>query len=137
MSEKQRRDITLGEMQDECAARLEICAPDVQGNRECKYFNVCKQMRQGIYVRKSPQEWDLSDPTRFNEEQMAFWRGWYAVGARFVKRRVGTGCVDFSLTTKDFCVSNSCVLPNNIAIQLEEGKVYDLAELLGKDGAEC
>ena len=58
------------------------------------------------------------------------------MGARFVKRRFGTGCVDFSLTTKDFCVSNPCVLPNDIAIQLEEGKVYDLAELLGKDGAE-
>ena len=128
-----RRDITLGEMQDECAARLEICAPDVQGNGECKYFNVCKQMRHGVNLCKSPQEWDLTDPPRFTEAQMAFWSGWYAIGARFVKRRFGTGCVDFSLTTKDFCVSYPSVLPNDIAIQLEEGKAYDLAELLGKD----
>ena len=78
----------------------------------------------------------LDPPPRFTEAQMAFWRGWYAIGAKFVKRRFGTGCVDFSLTTKDFCTSYPSVLPNDIAIQLEEGKAYDLAELLGKDGAE-
>lgn len=127
MSEKPRRDITLGEMQDECKRVKGLC---VDG---CKFIDVCPNRCD---VETRPSKWDLSDPPRFNEAQMAFWRGWYAVGARFVKRRIGTGCVDFSLTTKDFCVSNSCVLPNNIAIQLEEGKVYDLAELLGKDGAE-
>ena len=129
MSDKKRRDITLGEMQDECR-RFEspLC-----GGKACAYVDLCNQIKSGY----TPHAWDLSDPPRFNEAQMAFWRGWLAVGARFVKRRFGTGCVDFSLTTKDFCVSNSCVLPSEIAIQLEEGKVYDLAELLGKDGAEC
>ena len=128
-----RRDITLGEMQDECYKRLSVCAPAVEGSNGCMYFEVCKQMRTGVFLKKCPEDWDLSDPPRFTEAQMAFWRGWYAIGAKFVKRRFGTGCVDFSLTTKDFCTSYPSVLPNDIAIQLEEGKAYDLAELLGKD----
>lgn len=124
---KPRRDITLGEMQDECKRVKGLC---VDG---CKFIDVCPNRCD---VETRPSKWDLSDPPRFNEAQMEFWRGWYAIGAKFVKRRFGTGCVDFSLTTKDFCTSYPSVLPNDIAIQLEEGKVYDLAELLGKDGAE-
>ena len=124
---KPRRDITLGEMQDSCVAYdCDKCDP-------C-FKSLCALMTNELGEMKAPKFWNLSDPPRFTEAQMEFWRGWYAVGARFVKRRTGTGCVDFSLTTKEFCVSNSCVLPNDIAIQLEEGKVYDLAELLGKDG---
>ena len=126
-----RRDITLGEMQDECKFRG--CDCSTLGGGMCDYFDVCESMHNKKDNFQSPYDWDLTDPPRFTEAQMAFWRGWYAIGARFVKRRFGTGCVDFSLTTKDFCASNPCVLPNDIAIQLEEGKVYDLAELLGKD----
>ena len=124
-----RRDITLGEMQDECKRRGARCIVD----GECKFHSICKSMNINGYLRNI-QDWDLTDPPRFTEAQMEFWRGWYAMGAKFVKRRFGTGCVDFSLTTKDFCTSYPSVLPNDIAIQLEEGKVYDLAELLGKDG---
>ena len=124
----ERAKIHLGDIQCECLKRSMDCE---KGGVVCDYRPICHAIKNEM-----PLVWDLRDPPRFNEAQMAFWRGWYAVGARFVKRRIGTGCVDFSLTTKDFCVSNSCVLPNNIAIQLEEGKVYDLAELLGKDGAE-
>ena len=123
-----RRDITLGEMQDECKKREGMCC-GVESWDACAFYNVCPFQMQS----RKTLGWDLSDPPRFNEAQMAFWRGWYAIGARFVKRRFGTGCVDFSLTTKDFCVSYPSVLPNDIAIQLEEGKAYDLAELLGKD----
>ena len=128
---KPRRDITLGEMQDECSFRGHNC--ETIGGDKCKFFGLCATMQTIDKGCLTPIMWNLADPPRFNEAQMAFWSGWSAVGARFVKRRFGTGCVDFSLTTKDFCVSNSCVLPNDIAIQLEEGKVYDLAELLGKD----
>ena len=118
---KPRRDITLGEMQDECKKHTQRpCAC-----KTCPYDSWCGE--------GSPNSWDLTDPPRFTEAQMAFWRGWYAIGAKFVKRRFGTGCVDFSLTTKDFCTSYPSVLPNDIAIQLEEGKAYDLAELLGKE----
>ena len=128
---KPRRDITLGEMQDECKFRGDNC--ETVGGDRCKFFEVCATMQTIDKGCLTPIMWNLNDPPRFNEAQMAFWRGWYAMGARFVKRRTGTGCVDFSLTTKEFCVSNPCVLPNDIAIQLEEGKVYDLAELFGKD----
>ena len=121
---KPRRDITLGEMQDECKTR-KVCET---ANEKCSYYGVC-----AFFHRIAPSKINLTDYPRFTEAQMAFWRGWYAIGARFVKRRFGTGCVDFSLTTKDFCVSYPSVLPNDIAIQLEEGKAYDLAELLGKD----
>ena len=131
MSDKPRRDITLGEMQDECRKRNAFCGD----MGICPYRDFCHETvgDKCGWGDKGPREWKLSDPPRFNEAQMAFWRGWYAMGARFVKRRTGTGCVDFSLTTKEFCVSNPCVLPNDIAIQLEEGKVYDLAELIGKE----
>ena len=121
-----RRDITLGEMQKKCVAY--DCA-----NCDPSLANLCRSMQTEEGEMKAPKFWDLTDTPRFTEAQMAFWRGWYAIGARFVKRRFGTGCVDFSLTTKDFCVSYPSVLPNDIAIQLEEGKAYDLAELLGKD----
>ena len=127
---KQRSDITLGEMQDECRrikGHCTECAPDIHAMCDGMIGKRCNNS-------VCPIGWNLTDPPRFTEAQMEFWRGWYAIGAKFVKRRFGTGCVDFSLTTKDFCTSYPSVLPNDIAIQLEEGKVYDLAELLGKDG---
>ena len=124
-----RRDITLGEMQDECSFRGRCC--ETIGGEPCEYYGICNQIRTKSCL--PPEDWDLTDPTRFNEAQMAFWHGWYEIGARWVKRRGGTACVDFSLTTSGFCASYSCVLPNQIANELEEGKAYDLAELLGKD----
>ena len=130
---KPRRDITLGEMQDECSGRLEICAPDVQGNGECKYFNVCKQMRHGVNLRKSPQEWDLSDPPRFNEAQMAFWRGWYAMGAKFVRRWKDGNIWFVNEQGDDVGTIKSSF---DLVDILEIGETLDLAELLGKDGAE-
>lgn len=76
---------------------------------------------------------DLTDKPAFTADQVAFWRGWYGVGARCVKRRIGTACVDFSLTTEGLCASYTSVIPKEIANELEEGKVYDLAELLEED----
>ena len=143
MSEKKRRDITLGEMQDECSGRLEICAPDVQGNGECKYFNVCKQMRHGVNLRKSPQEWDLSDPPRFNEAQMALLRWWYERGA--IKAGLSWdnqhGDVIVFLDIKGSQVGN--MQESSMAITFKTESYFiassplDLTELLGKDGAEC
>ena len=66
--------------------------------------------------------------------QMAFWRGWYEM--EFVKLTVlYNGNLVFE--RKDGCV---CVIENYAAVmiklQLSIGDVIDLAELLGKDGAE-
>lgn len=126
---KKRRDITLGDLKAGCKRTAQN---DIKACDKCEFSAVCSDMGFGI----APAFWKLADPPRFNEAQMAFWRGWYEIGARWVKRRVGTACVDFSLTTLDFCASYSCVLPNQIANELEEGKAYDLAKLLGKDGKE-
>lgn len=65
---KSKRDITLGEMQDECKGHI-FCS-------ECKYVKVCTYDRQ-----VSMNEIDLTDPPRFNEAQKAFLRGWLALGA--------------------------------------------------------
>ena len=131
MNEKKRRDITLGEMQDECKKRNAYCGD----MGICPYRDFCHETvgDKCGWGDKGPREWKLSDPPRFNEAQMAFWRGWYAMGARWVRRRTGTACVDFSTTTEGFCTSWSSVIPNEIAIKLEEGISLDLAELLGKD----
>ena len=134
MSDKKRRDITLGEMQDECSFRGDNC--ETIGGDKCKFFELCATMQTIDKGCLTPIMWNLTDPPRFNEAQMAFWRGWYAMGARWVRRRTGTACVDFSTTTEGFCTSWSSVIPNEIAIKLEEGISLDLAELLGKDGAE-
>ena len=125
---KPRRDITLGEMQDECSGRLEICAPDVQGNGECKYFNVCKQMRHGVNLRKSPQEWDLSDPPRFTEAQMALLKGLYACGCVTLIQDDGSTAAQ----SKD-----GDAMWFGKMLNLKSTETLDLAELLGKDGAEC
>lgn len=51
MSDKKRRDITLGEMQDECKKRELCTAPDI-----CKYFDVC-----GYQLGLSPMSLDLAE----------------------------------------------------------------------------
>ena len=115
---KPKREITLGEMQDECSFRGDNC--ETIGGDKCKFFELCATMQTIDKGCLTPIMWNLTDPPRFTEAQMEFWRGWYAIGAKFVKRRFGTRCVDFSLTTKDFCTSYPSVLPNDIAIQLED-----------------
>jgi len=120
-----RRDITLGEMQDECR-RFEspLC-----GGKACAYVDLCNQIKLGY----TPHAWDLTDPPRFNEAQMAFWRGWYAMGAKFV-RRWKVGHITFLNEYGDTIGTIERHL--DLADVLEVGETFDLAELLGKDGAE-
>ena len=64
MSEKKRRDITLGEMQDECkVTNHSDCI-----NGVCPYYRFCA-FRSAREVM--PKYLDLTDPPRFNEAQMA------------------------------------------------------------------
>lgn len=122
---KKRRDITLGEMQDECSKRMHICAPDVHGNNECKYFETCKQMRSGVFVKPCPEIWDLSDPPRFNEQQMALLKALSAIG---VERIETLDMAAFRMMDK-----NERHVSLMRAIGLEENELLDLAELFGKD----
>ena len=121
---KPRRDITLGEMQDECKRVKGIC---VDG---CKFIDVCPNRCD---VETRPSKWDLTDPTRFNEDQMAFWRGWHAMGADLVTR-FDDGHMVFSTICGDDLGTIERYF--DLVDIMEKGETLDLAELFGKDGAE-
>ena len=72
---KPRRDITLGEMQDECK-RKKTC-------QECDYKEVCPA-RSGN--EEMPGLWNLTDPPRFNEAQMDGLRKSYDSGIRRITK---------------------------------------------------
>ena len=128
MSEKKRRDITLGEMQDECRR---FDSPLCGGNK-CAYQDLCNQMKSGC----TPHAWNLTDPPRFNEAQMAFWRGWYGIGAVFAHRSDATNssrCVHIRDAEYNYL---GYLQIEYDALPIKCGETIDLAELIGKDGAE-
>ena len=120
MSEKKRRDITLGEMQDECK----------RVDRKCEKCDrrisvVCGSMVNSNGYFETPKDWDLRDPPRFTEAQMAFWKGWYKFGAREID--VAT---NVCFRDEEGNYMGNYAFPDHFPI--DEGR-YDLAELLGKD----
>ena len=127
---KPRRDITLGEMQDECK-RHGDCG-------KCNVKTLCVH-----YLDKPYTSIDLTDPPRFTEAQMALLKAWHDVGARSAQLThdsAGMDAIFFYSFSKplriEYCmgfVKNSTVLGGLVF----NGETLDLAELLGKDGAEC
>ena len=114
-----RRDITLGELQDECNRAKGLC---IGG---CKFIDVCPNRCD---VETRPSKWDLSDPPRFNEAQMALLKA--LRGLDFVSiENLGSGA--FQTKSKDGKTGLFMKL-----LGIEDGETIDLAELLGKDGAE-
>ena len=113
-----RRDITLGEMQDECKRVKGLC---VDG---CKFIDVCPNRCD---VETRPSKWDLTDPPRFTEAQMAALKKSYDSGVLSMTRHDGMMCYQM----RDFMIA---LTDNGIAEKLEIGETLDLAELLGKDG---
>ena len=111
---KPRRDITLGEMQDECLKHQGGIGITSEVCYGCPHESWCGA--------SSPDGWDLSDPPRFNEAQMALLKVFYKRGFR----KVITG------STRDALVD--CIRE---FLGIGEGVTLNLAELLGKDGAEC
>ena len=82
MSDKKRRDITLGEMQDECKkywnnGNLGSCG-------KCQYMSICCH-----YEDYAPAKLNLTDPPRFTEAQMALLKGFMAIGAVSVQEVSG------------------------------------------------
>ena len=126
-----RRDITLGEMQDECKRRGARCIVD----GECKFHSICKSMNINGYLRNI-QDWDLTDPPRFTEAQMALLKALYGIGVN--KIQSGAAFDGIYLYTKDLIDTAGLIYSGKIgtSIKLEDGETLDLAELLGKDGAE-
>ena len=114
-----RRDITLGEMQDECKKHR---------HGECNNCTKCDPVIKKIcddLDLKSPCGLDLSDPPRFNEAQMALLRALY--GLDFVSiKNLGSGA--FKTTSKD---GKTGMFMEQLGIG--ENETLDLAELFGKD----
>ena len=115
----ERAKIHLGDIQCECLKRSMDCE---KGGVVCDYRPICHAIKNEM-----PLVWDLSDPPRFNEAQMALLRALYASGV--VKIVFGATndllrCLDteFNMTAGLFW--------QRIGLPREE---IDLAELLGKD----
>ena len=124
MSDKKRRDITLGEMQDECRKR-KISEHEVKCGG-CDYAGICAPL---------PCNLNLTDPPRFNEAQMAFWRGWYAVGARTSKRDK-TRCYVYDAAGEYIGSFEYGCITKRLDTGIKDGETLDLAELLGKEPNE-
>ena len=116
---KPRRDITLGEMQDECKRFTDgLC-----GGKSCAYHDLCDQMKSGC----TPHAWDLTNPPRFTEAQMAFLEQSYKGGVRKLES-VHSG--DAHMRLENGMIIG--VLYEGF-LKIEHGETLDLAELLGKD----
>ena len=124
MSETKRRDITLGEMQDECKmvnCDCKKCGAEIKA--------VCNAFFDDERCMLPPRRWNLTDPPRFNEAQMALLRALY--GLDFVSiKNLGSGA--FKTTSKD---GKTGMFMEQLGIG--ENETLDLAELLEKDGTHA
>lgn len=118
---KPKREITLGEMQDECKKRDGRCV-DCHGDLGMCSFS-------DIGCCRTPRNFNLSDPPQFNEAQMALLKALYVSGV--VKIAFGETidllrCLDaeYNMTAGLFW--------ERIGLPREE---LDLAELFGKESA--
>ena len=135
---KPRRDITLGEMQDECRRRNAFCGYI----GACPYRDFCHETvgDKCGWGDKGPRDWNLTDPPRFTEAQMALLKAWRdagAMAAQLTHDVAGMDSIFFYSFSKplqiEYCmgfVKNSKVL---VGLDFN-GEILDLAELLGKDG---
>ena len=121
---KPRRDITLGEMQDECKkywnnGNLGSCG-------KCQYMEVCCH-----YEAYAPAQLNLTDPPRFTEAQMTALSESYASGVTKISK------TKYALHFVIPSIMSEIVVGNiGLAEILEVGETLDLAELLRKDGAD-
>ena len=110
---KPKREITLGEMQDECKRVFGGCAL-------CRVKNEC-----AFCLDVQPAEVDLTDAPRFTEAQMAFLRGCYGIGIFGIMRSGERARTHF------FTKFETVGFLDNAEIPLEPGETLDLAELFG------
>ena len=113
---KPKREITLGEMQDECKRVFGGCAL-------CRVKNEC-----AFCLDVQPAEVDLTDPPRFTEAQMALLKALSAIG---VERIETLDMAAFRMMDK-----NERHVSLIRAIGLKENETLDLAELFGKEGTK-
>ena len=122
---KPRRDITLGEMQDECKRVEGNC-----GNCNKAINEVCDKILGKPLDPQTPIKWNLTDPPRFTEAQMAFLRGCYGIGIFGIMRSGERARTHF------FTKFETVGFLDNAEIPLEPGETLDLAELFGKEGTK-
>ena len=119
---KPRREITLGEMQDECIFRGGNCQTiscATVGGDMCVHYKICGKIGK-------PIDWDLTDPPRFTDAQMALLKALWENGAKKIKV-CGMGIV--ALNEKGLTIYLADILREI------EGETLDLAELFGKNDA--
>ena len=129
MSDKKRRDITLGEMQDECKkywnnGNLGSCG-------KCQYMEVCCH-----YEAYAPAQLNLTDTPRFTEAQMAFFKPWLDIGARWASRDSDDPFCHEITFYNELQQIIGYMVHTETANSMPMQQRLDLAELLGKDGAE-
>lgn len=117
---KPKREITLGEMQDECKkywnnGNLGSCW-------KCQYMEVCC-----LYEAYTPAQLNLTDPPRFTEAQMTLLKGLYDNG---VWRLKADACITSMYKFNYDYIGN--FINTLMGIKIEDGETLDLAELLGK-----
>ena len=125
---KPRRDITLGEMQDECKkywnnGNLGSCG-------KCQYMEVCCH-----YEAYAPAQLNLTDPPRFTEAQMDLLRGLYAAGVRATCYISDIKCIYLYDSEGGFPKGAVSIVGYDNG--LEDRETLDLAELFGKDSAHA
>ena len=116
---KPKREITLGEMQDECKRVFGGCAL-------CRVKNEC-----AFCLDVQPAEVDLTDPPRFTEAQMAFLKGCYAIGIVGLLRNGDKVRLHFLTVHGTIGFLNDM----GLMIPIEKNETLDLAELFGKEGS--
>ena len=123
---KPRRDITLGEMQDECKKYWNN--GDFGYCGKCQYMSVCCH-----YERYCPAQLNLTDPPRFTEAQMALLKALWGLGGKTVMPSHHSKN-DSVIYIYNEVGGNIAILSKSMFWGKEEPEEIDLAELFGKEG---
>ena len=129
---KPKREITLGEMQDECSFRGDNC--ETIGGDKCKFFELCATMQTIDKGCLTPIMWNLTDPPRFTEAQMALLRALWDMGARTVRSGYTTDVCARADDERGELLFAWVGKPVGLTLQL--GETLDLAEMFGKEGTK-
>lgn len=127
---KPRADTTFREFKAGCKRNAtngsEVC-------RKCEQKPLCDEI---VVMEKAPAYWNLTDPPRFNEQQMALLKALYGIGVN--KIQSGAAFDGIYLYTKDLIDTAGLIYSGKIgtSIKLEDGETLDLAELLRKEKNE-
>lgn len=119
-----RRDITLGEMQDECNKHKKC-----QG--ECPFESFCTEQR----TLKDPSKWDLTDPPRFTEAQMALLKAYFDIGGTVIERQTGSHMLQVK-NSMDAVIGEIMTFEMADAFRDNGDKRLFLADLFGKESNE-